>query len=112
MRWGALLFRPVATASQPLSRASRVIAYWPSSSARTSLPGGCWPVRKIPIFIFPPSIPAEPRYHALPANLAGSDQTAKDAFRTAIAFLASQKSLAINGETIAAGGGTLRPINY
>ncbi|HXP31079.1 MAG TPA: SDR family oxidoreductase [Stellaceae bacterium] len=29
-----------------------------------------------------------------------------------VAFLASPKSVAINGETIAAGGGTLGPINY
>ena len=29
-----------------------------------------------------------------------------------VAFLASPKSAAINGETIAAGGGTLGPINY
>lgn len=29
-----------------------------------------------------------------------------------VAFLASPKSIAINGETIAAGGGTLGPINY
>ncbi|HEV8016707.1 MAG TPA: SDR family oxidoreductase, partial [Stellaceae bacterium] len=29
-----------------------------------------------------------------------------------VAFLASPKSIAINGETIGAGGGTLGPINY
>ena len=29
-----------------------------------------------------------------------------------VAFLASPKSIAINGETIGAGGGMLGPINY
>jgi NAD(P)-dependent dehydrogenase (short-subunit alcohol dehydrogenase family) len=29
-----------------------------------------------------------------------------------VAFLASPKSVAINGETIAAGGGVIGPINY